>query len=102
MRILTDHQAIREWTVARGGHPVMTSTPAPGGTTNDVLVLNFPQPGARMDVLDDNQSSATEGMARVEWPDWLKRLDSEGLAVEVGDETDGELDSTHRIVKREG
>ena len=101
MRTLTDHQAIREWTVARGGHPVINSTPAPGGTTNNVLLLNFPQPGARMDVLDDEQGTATEGKARVEWPDWFKRFDEEGLAVEVGDETDGALDSVHRIVKRE-
>ena len=100
MRTLTNHEAIREWTAARGGRPVITSTPKPTGGTNDVLRLNFPQPGARMDMLDDEQGSATEGMARVEWDDWLAKLDEAGLAVEVGDEVEGSLDSTHRIVKR--
>ena len=100
MRILSDHAAIREWTIARGGRPVVVSTPTPTGGTNDVLRLNFPQPGARMDVLDDDQSSATEGMARVEWDEWLLKLDEAGLAIEVSDEVEGSLDSTHRIVRR--
>lgn len=99
-RTLTDHAAIREWVAARGGRPVIVSTPKPTGGTNDVLRLNFPQPGARMDVLDDEQGSATEGMTRAEWPDWLAAFDEAGLALEVGDEVEGQIDSDHRIVKR--
>ena len=98
--VLTDHQAIREWAIARGGRPVVMSTPTPTGGSNEVLRLNFAQPGARLDALDDNQASATEGMERVDWGEWLAKLDAAGLAVEVGEEREGSLDSTHRIVKR--
>ena len=100
MPTLTDHDSIREWTIARGGRPIITSTPKPTGGTNDVLRLDFPQPGARLDVLDDEQGTATEGKVRAEWPDWFSKFDEAGLAIEVGEEVDGELDSTHRIVKR--
>ena len=99
-RILTDHDAVEDWVAARGGRPVMVSTPQPTGGTLDVVQLDFPQPGARLDVLDDAQGEATTTMSRVEWRDWFAVFDRENLALEVGDRTAGELDSDHRIVKR--
>ena len=100
MPLLTNHDAIREWTAARGGRPVIVSTPKPTGGTDDVVKLNFPQPGARLDVLDEEQGTATEMMSRAEWPDWFTVFDEHGLALEVGEDVAGERDSTHRIVKR--
>ena len=94
MQKLTDHEAIRQWTTARGGRPLVQEHPQPTGGTNSVLRLDFPQPGAALEMDDD----ATLTTRRVEWTEWLSLLDEKGLAVEV---PDGEgLETTHRLVSR--
>ena len=94
---LTDHDAVREWTIARGGRPAMAGTPRPTGGENVVLRLLFDQPGALLERDDD----ATYGMNLVEWRDWFATFDEEGLALRVGETIEGELDSRHELVSRE-
>ena len=91
---LTDHEAIRQWTIARGGRPVVQDFPQPTGGSNEVLRLVFPQPGAAMEMNDD----ATLMTRRVEWSEWLALLDDKDLAVSVPEGDD--LAATHEIVSR--
>ena len=93
---LTDHDAIREWTIARGGRPAMVRTPKPTGGDNEVLRLLFDQPSARMERNDD----ATFGLEMVEWRDWLSTFDEKGLALRVGETVEGVVDSGHELVER--
>ena len=97
---LTDHDAIREWTIARGGRPAMVRTPKPTGGENVVLRLLFAQPGARLDDMDDARGDATNSMGLVEWRDWLATFDEKALALRVGEDVDGKLDSDHELVTR--
>lgn len=97
---LTDHDAIREWTIARGGRPAATSTRKPTGGENVVLRLLFAQPGARLDDIDEANDDATTTMGIVEWRDWFATFEEKGLALRVAEEVEGELDSGHELVAR--
>ena len=74
----------------------MMRTPKPTGGENVVLRLLFDQPSARMERDDD----ATFGLEMVEWRDWLAAFDEKGLALRVGEEVPGEIDSGHELVER--
>ena len=97
---LTDHAAIREWTIARGGRPAIARTRMPTGGEHAVLRLIFAQPGARLDTYDEASDDATSNMGLVEWRDWFEAFDEHDLALRVGEEVDGELDSNHELVAR--
>lgn len=96
-RILTDHEAIRDWAIARSGKPAMYEIPTGTGKTKTVLALVFGQRGDHEN--DDN--SATESLSIVEWPDWLNELDERGLAVSVSDRVPGQLSSDYELVARQ-
>lgn len=97
---LTDHDAIREWTIARGGRPAIVSTPKPTGGENVILRLLFAQPGARLDEMDERSDAAVNTMGLVEWRDWFAAFEEKGLALRVDEEADGELESNHELVSR--
>ena len=98
MPLLTEHDAIREWTIARGGRPSITEMPKPTGGSDQVLRLVFGQPGATPAMTSD----ATSLSGPAEWPDWFKVFDDSKLALQVPEEVAGSLDSTHSLVAREG
>lgn len=98
---LVDHDAIREWTVARGGRPVIVSTPKPTGGEHTIVRLNFAQPGARLDEMDAAQSDVTNAFDIVEWRDWFAEFEKHNLALRVPEQAAGELDSSHELISRD-
>ena len=94
--LITDHQAIRDWAAARTGKPTMRDLPTGTGETESVLGFVFGQRGDHEN--DDN--SATESLRLVEWDQWLKAFEEQGLALSVPNNPDGAIDQTHHLVRR--
>ena len=93
---LTDHQAIREWAIARAGKPMMHYVPDGAGGETPVLSLTFGQ----RSIIDGDQNPSLEGRKLVEWRDWLATLDEQGLALAVPAAQMGTVDQSHQIIKR--
>ena len=93
---LTDHDAIREWAVARAGNPAVQDVPTGTGETDQALRLVFGQRGAREN--DDN--TATESLTLIEWDEWFRLFEEKKLALIVADDVPGELDQYHDLLAR--
>ena len=94
-RTLTDHDAIREWAIARAGKPATQDVPDGTGGMSTALSLQFGQRPTHTE-----NENVTGSMALVEWDDWLKLFDEQELALVVPEEREGVLDSSHQILKR--
>lgn len=97
-RTLTDRDDIREWAAARSGKPAITWIPT-GGTGGDrpVLQLVF---GQRSINAADNEGPDRDQRDLVEWDEWFRIFEEQGLALVVAEEQPGRLDEFHQIIRK--
>ena len=95
-QIITDHQSVRDWAAARAGKPTMRDVPTGTGETRQTLGFVFGQRGDH----ENDDDSATDRLRLVEWSDWLKAFDEQGLALAVPDNPTGVIDENHQIIHR--
>ncbi|WP_404401084.1 hypothetical protein [Pelagibacterium halotolerans] len=86
-RILRDEEAIRQWTEARGGAPVMMDVPEPGGGTSQLLQLTFGQHALNADH-NEGADRPVPGFELAEWGDWIDALRRQDLVLVVDDDMD--------------
>lgn len=98
-RILTDHEEIRAWAAARSGFPAIVDV-SPQAGTQPMLRIVFGQ-RAYQDFDRPERPVNAGGFELVEWDEWFKVFDENRLAIEVGPEIPGQLDSTHEFVGRD-
>ena len=79
----TDHDMIRQWVEARGGHPARVKGRGPGG----ILRIDFGEP--------------EESLEQISWDEFFKIFDENGLAFLHQDETeDGKTSRFNKFVER--
>jgi len=79
----TDHDMIRQWVEARGGHPARVKGRGPGG----ILRIDFGEP--------------EESLEQISWDDFFKIFDENDLAFLHQDETeDGKTSRFNKFVER--
>ena len=94
-QVLTDHQEIREWAIARSGNPAMDDKPgAP------VLRIVFDQ--MALNAGENQYGDRPGGLDLVGWDEWFDVFDREKLGLLVEDERPGVLDDYHQFVPRDG
>ena len=80
----TDHDMIRQWVEARGGHPARVKGRGPGG----ILRIDFGEP--------------EESLEQISWDDFFKIFDDNRLAFLYQDQTkDGGTSRFNKFVERE-
>lgn len=95
---LTTHDEIRDWAAARMGTPAIVDT-SPAGGTQPMLMIAFDQIAYQDQDRADRAQNAG-GRELVEWSDWFKLFDAQGLALVVASDRPGIRDSWHQIVKQ--
>jgi hypothetical protein len=80
----TDHEKIRQWAEARGGHPAKVKTSGKGG----ILRIDFGEP--------------EENLEQISWDEFFKIFDENELAFLDQEKTaDGGVSRFNKFVKRE-
>lgn len=80
----TDHDAIRKWVEARGGHPARVKGRGPGG----ILRIDFNEP--------------EESLEEISWDEFFKVFDDNDLAFLHQDKThDGQVSRFSKFVERQ-
>jgi hypothetical protein len=80
----TDHEKIRQWAEARGGHPAKVKTSGNGG----ILRIDFGEP--------------EENLEQISWDEFFKIFDENELAFLDQEKTaDGGVSRFNKFVKRE-
>ncbi|RCW81505.1 hypothetical protein [Phyllobacterium bourgognense] len=100
-RLLTDHQEIRDWAAARSGIPAIRDPEELIGSDEPVLSIQFGQHAYE----DDDRQGADRpedlgGPRLVEWDEWFTLFDQSGLGLVVAEDTPGQRDEFHEIVRR--
>lgn len=95
---LTNHDEIRDWAAARMGAPAIVDVSASSGT-QPMLMIAFDQI-AYQDQDRAERAQNSGGRELVEWSDWFKLFDEQGLGLVVAKDRPGIRDSWHQIVKR--
>ena len=79
----TDHDTIRQWVEARGGHPARVKGRGPGG----ILRIDFGEP--------------EESLEQISWDEFFKVFDENDLSFLHQDETqDGKTSRFNKFVER--
>jgi hypothetical protein len=78
----TDHDKIREWAEARGGHPAMVKTGGDGG----ILRIDFGEP--------------EETLEEVTWDEFFEVFDERNLAFLYEDKAEGGKSRFNKFVSR--
>lgn len=94
---LTDRDAIRQWVIARGGHPVLMDV-ADGSKTRTVLQLAFGQ-----DIINSEANDGPDrvgGFQLVSWEEWFAALENGDLALMVSDDPSGGNEAEYSFVER--
>jgi hypothetical protein len=79
----TDHDTIRQWVEARGGHPARVKGRGPGG----ILRIDFGEP--------------EESLEQISWDDFFKVFDENDLSFLHQDKTeDGKTSRFNKFVER--
>lgn len=85
----TDHDKIRRWIEERGGRPSRVADSARGGKGGGILRVDFQE--------------RDEGLEELDWPEFFRIFDENGLAFLHQDRTeDGEKSRFNKFVDREG
>ncbi|QQR39125.1 hypothetical protein [Devosia rhizoryzae] len=98
-KILTDHAEIRQWTEARGGHPMLMDTPD-GTGTRTLLQLSFGQHA--LNGTGDEGPDRLTGWELASWDDWFAALEEADLAIQVSDDPAGGNEAEFQFVSRSG
>lgn len=98
-RILTDHEAVRDWAAARIGSPAIVDT-SPESGTQPMLRIVFDQAVYQDQNRADRPPNAG-GIELVEWSEWFEVFDKARLALAVNPEVPGRKDSWYELVSRD-
>ena len=83
----TDHDVIRDWAEARGGHPATVRGTAKAGEAG-LLRFDF--------------DPADEELEHISWEEFFRKFDDEDLVFLYQEETrDGSISRFHKFVERE-
>lgn len=97
-KLLTDHEEIRNWVVARAGSPAKIDVPN-GHSGFDVrLQLAFGQSIFSPD--HDEPRDQIGGVEMITWSEWFQTFEDHGLALRVPIETDDTKQSAYQFDKR--
>ncbi len=98
-KILSELDAIREWTAARGGNPIMAEMPAPGESDQTLLGLTF---GQHMLNADANEGPDRAGAhyELAEWDAWYAAMKDQDLVLVVDDDAEGDRYADYRFMSR--
>ena len=86
----TDHEFIRKWVEERGGWPASVKGTGRGRGDTGMIRIDFPG------------FSGRQSLERIEWDEWFRQFDENGLAFLHRDmkHSDGDLDRFNKLVKR--
>jgi hypothetical protein len=100
-RVLTSHEEIRQWALARGGNPMLLDMP---DVHEDrvLLQITFGQHALNAERNEGPDVSLTGGWALSGWDEWFEQLEKNGLAIKVNDDEPGVLNNDFHFVPREG
>jgi hypothetical protein len=86
-KVTIDHDVIRKWVEARGGHPAIVK--ATGGKGSGVLRIDYPG------------YSGEETLEAIEWDEFFEGFEENNLAFLYQDETkDGEQSRFSKFIER--
>lgn len=97
-KILTERDAIRQWTEARGGYPMLMDTPD-GTGIRTLLQLTFGQHALNSE--NNEGPDRLTGFHLVSWEEWFAALDEGGLALRVSDDPSGGNENEFEFVSRD-
>lgn len=98
-KVLSELAAIRQWTEARGGNPMMADIPEAGGKEQNLLGLTFDQHMLNADS-NEGPDMATSHFDLVDWDSWYAALKAQDLVLVVDDDLDGDLYADYRFMSR--
>ena len=98
-QILVDREAIRQWTEARSGYPMLMDVPD-GTGTRTILQLTFGQHALNAE--GNEGPDRVGGFHLVSWEEWFVALEEGGLAVQVSDDPAGGNEAEFQFVARDG
>lgn len=85
----TDHEEIREWVEAHGGHPATVKRTTRGNQAAGVLRIDFPG------------FSGEQSLKEISWDEWFKVFDERKLAFLYQD-SKGRENRFNKLVSRQG
>lgn len=97
-QILTDHEDIRQWAIARGGNPMLMEVPE-GSRSRTLLQLTFGQHSLNAD--GGQGPDRVDGFQLVSWAEWFAALEDAGLALLVSDDPSGGNEAEYSFVERD-
>lgn len=99
-KILTEHSAIRQWTEARGGNPILLDVPDPVAGERALIQLTFDQHALNAE-RNEGADPMTPGFRLVTWDEWFQAFDDQGLALVVDDDLSEGRSVDYRLMSRE-
>lgn len=97
-KLLTDHDEIREWAIARSGKPGLTYVPDGHGGEQENLHLEFGQGVFSPD--HDEPRDQLGGVELVSWDEWLAAFDKNNLGLRISTPEDNLHDNYFSFEKR--
>ena len=94
-QILTKHDEIRQWAIARAGNPAIEDR-AGGIGGPPILRIVFDQ--YALNAGENQYGDRPGGLDLVDWEEWLTELEAQKLALMVEDEKHGVLDTYFEFV----
>lgn len=98
-RVLTQHDEIRQWAVARSGNPAIEDRPT-ALSGHPVLRIVFDQ--YALNAGENQYGDRPGGLDLVDWSEWFVEFDGQNLGLLVEDERPGVLDDYYEFVPRDG
>ena len=95
-QILTKHDEIRQWAIARAGNPVLGDTPS--GST-PILSIVFGQ--SALNAGENQYGDRPGGLDLVGWDEWFEEFDGQQLGLLVEEAKPGVLDDYYEFVARD-
>lgn len=96
-QILTQHDEIRQWAIARTGNPALGDAPSTGA--RPILRIVFGQEA--LNAGENQYGDRVGGLDLVSWDDWLAEFDGQKLGLLVEEEKPGILDDYYEFVPRD-
>ena len=88
---IVDHEQIKEWVEARGGHPAAVTRTRGGRGKSDPGIIRIDFPGY----------SGAGTLEAIDWDKWFEKFDQSGLALIVQDKTArGQRSTFNKLVNR--
>lgn len=96
-QILTKHDEIRQWAIARAGNPALGDTPA--SVAAPILQIVFGE--YALNAGENQYVDRIGGLDLVSWEDWFAEFDNQKLGLLVEEQKPGVLDTYFTFVPRD-